>query len=111
MFRSNLLAIAVLAVAACLGVSTASAAPPGDASDVAPVDLIRLTGAIEPINARFIQRGIDAASHDGAQALIIQMDTPGGYDSSMRKITGAMLDAPVPIIVYVAPSGSRAGSA
>jgi membrane-bound serine protease (ClpP class) len=85
----------------------AVAASPGPAR----VDELSITGAIDPINAQYVQRGLDQAAHDGAQAVLIQMDTPGGLDGAMRQITAAMLTSPVPVIVYVAPAGARAGSA
>lgn len=77
----------------------------------APVLLLTVDGAIDPINAQYVVNGLDAAARDGAQAVLIEMDTPGGLDSSMRQITGAMIASPVPVIVYVTPNGARAGSA
>jgi membrane-bound serine protease (ClpP class) len=77
----------------------------------APVLLLEVNGAIDPINAQYVVNGLDAASRVGAQAVLIEMDTPGGLDSSMRQITGAMIASPVPVIVYVTPNGARAGSA
>ena len=56
-------------------------------------------------------RALDRANSDGAQALLIDLDTPGGLLDSMRTMVGAILRSRVPVIVYVAPSGSRAGSA
>src|ERR1035437_3024563 len=77
----------------------------------APVLLLEVNGAIDPINAQYVVNGLDAASRVGAQAALIEMDTPGGLDSSMRQITGAMMSSSVPVIVYVTPNGARAGSA
>ena len=75
------------------------------------VDLIVVDGTINPAIADFIRESIARAKSNGARALIIQMDTPGGLVESTRLIVKEMLAAPVPVIVYVSPSGARAGSA
>ncbi|MGE5816969.1 MAG: NfeD family protein [Deltaproteobacteria bacterium] len=82
----------------------ASAAPPH-------VDLITINGSINPAVDDFIRESIARAKTDGAQALVIQLDTPGGLLGSTRSIVKEILGAPVAIIVYVAPSGAGAGSA
>lgn len=66
---------------------------------------------INPVTAEYIIESIDRAVEDGAQCLIIKMDTPGGLLNSTRMIVKKMLTSQVPIVVYIAPSGSRAGSA
>ena len=66
---------------------------------------------INPVTAEYIIKAIDHAQQENAQCLIIKMDTPGGLLSSTRTIVKKMLTAKVPIVVYIAPSGSRAGSA
>jgi membrane-bound serine protease (ClpP class) len=76
-----------------------------------PVDLIKIEGAITPVTVRLVETALDRARADGAQALIIQLDTPGGLERSMRSIAQRMLNADVPVIVYVAPTGARAASA
>ena len=75
------------------------------------VRLVTYDGPITPVAAEFIIQGIEAAENEGAAAVVIQLDTPGGLDTSMRDIIKAQLAAKVPVIVYVAPSGSRAASA
>ncbi len=75
------------------------------------VYLLKVDGIINPASAGYIVKGIDKAERDGASCLVIQMDTPGGLMESMRSIVKRILTAQIPIIVYVAPSGSRAGSA
>ncbi len=75
------------------------------------VDLINIDGSINPAVDDFIRESISRAKTDDARALIIQLDTPGGLLNSTRSIVKAMLGAPVPVIVYVAPSGAGAGSA
>ena len=66
---------------------------------------------INPVTADYIIESIDRAYQDNAQCLIIKLDTPGGLLSSTRLIVKKMLTSPIPIVVYIAPSGSRAGSA
>ncbi|MPZ77256.1 MAG: nodulation protein NfeD [Deltaproteobacteria bacterium] len=75
------------------------------------VDLIVIDGSINPAVDDFIRESIGRAKSSGARALLIQLDTPGGLLSSTRTIVKDMLSAQVPIMVYVAPSGSGAGSA
>lgn len=75
------------------------------------VALLELDGAVTPVMAMYIERGIDDAVERGDSAVIIRMDTPGGLSSSMDDIIDEILASPIPIIVYVAPEGSRAASA
>ena len=75
------------------------------------VNLVTIDGPIGPITARIIAQAIDASVEDSAEALVIELNTPGGLDESMRIITRKILNSEVPVIVYVAPSGSRAASA
>lgn len=75
------------------------------------INVLKVEGVINPITAEYITDGIDKASNRNSVALIIQMDTPGGLDKSMRIIIKKILNSEIPIIVYVAPSGSRAASA
>jgi membrane-bound serine protease (ClpP class) len=74
-------------------------------------DLIVIDGSINPAVDDFIRESIARAKSNGARALIIQLDTPGGLLSSTRTIVKEILSSPVPVIVYVAPSGAGAGSA
>ncbi len=84
---------------------------PKDPNSDKRVDLITIDGAIGPITARIIEEVINSAVEDSAEALVVELNTPGGLDESTRLITKKILNAEVPIIVYVAPSGSRAASA
>src|SRR5712692_5027400 len=77
----------------------------------AHVDWIAIDGSINPAVDDFIRESIARAKLNGARALIIQLDTPGGLLSSTRTIVKEMLGAPVPVMVYVAPSGAGAGPA
>ena len=75
------------------------------------VDHITIDGSINPAVDDFIRESISRAKAGGARALIIQLDTPGGLLSSTRTIVKELLGTPVPVMVYVAPSGAGAGSA
>jgi len=77
----------------------------------APVSLLQIDGVISPVTLRLISTAIDRAQAERAQALIIQLDTPGGLERSMRSIVQKMLNAEIPVIVYVGPTGARAASA
>ncbi len=72
---------------------------------------ISLDGAIDPVTAGFVVRCIDQAEQDAAQFLLIQLQTPGGFGSSMEEIIERMLSSEIPTVVYVAPSGAKAASA
>ncbi|MEK6716595.1 MAG: nodulation protein NfeD [candidate division NC10 bacterium] len=103
--RLPVLARALLvAVAVCLLVQ------PGVAS-ARQVNVIRVEGVISPSSADYIVTAIKQAEKDKVAALVIELDTPGGLDTSMRVIIKEMLAAERPIVVYVAPSGARAASA
>lgn len=75
------------------------------------VNVITVEGVINPVTAEFIENSIDKATKDKAEALIIELDTPGGLDTSMRSIIKKMVSSDVPVVVYVYPSGGRAASA
>ena len=73
--------------------------------------VLRIDGEIEPILAEYIVHGIDQAAREHANLVLITMNTPGGLDTSMREIVQAILRSPVPVAIYVSPSGVRAASA
>lgn len=75
------------------------------------VHVLEVRGVINPPAANYLLRALREAQEQEARLVIIQMDTPGGLDTSMREMTQAILASPVPVAVYVAPSGSRAASA
>lgn len=93
-----------------LGV-VAVAAPAVEARAAGRVALLEIEGVINPVTLRLIGTAIDRAQAEGSQALVIQLDTPGGLERSMRAIVQRMLNAEVPVVVYVAPTGARAASA
>lgn len=72
---------------------------------------INIDGGISPATARYIGKAIEKAQEDNAAALIIKLNTPGGLLESTRDIVGSIMESRVPVIVYVYPSGARAGSA
>src|SRR5690349_7589222 len=78
---------------------------------VEKVATIRVEGAIGPATAGYIARAIDETSKQGAQCLVIQLDTPGGLLDSTKAIVQEFLASPVPTVVFVAPSGATATSA
>jgi membrane-bound serine protease (ClpP class) len=95
--------LAILAMALACGSLTGL-----QAADVA---LIKINGPIGPATASYIARAIDVAGARNNVALVIQLDTPGGLLDSTKEIVQKFYASPVPIVVYVAPSGANAGSA
>src|SRR5436305_6733462 len=98
--------IVFVAVLLSLSLSTRSAE-----AALPHVDVMVLNTDISPASLRFLTRAIDTAEHDGAQALVVEIDTPGGDIDSMKAMTQAELASSVPIIAYVSPTGGRAASA
>jgi membrane-bound serine protease (ClpP class) len=90
----------------CLLLLPCNASPQSKHADVIIID-----GVINPVVTGFITKAIKRSVSEGAECLIIQMDTPGGLDLSMRSIIKEMMSADIPIIVYVGPGGARAASA
>ena len=75
------------------------------------VHVIDVTGVINPLTVRYLDRALAGAEAAGIELLVMRLDTPGGLDTAMREMTQAMLAARVPVVVYVAPPGARAASA
>jgi membrane-bound serine protease (ClpP class) len=103
-------------LAACLGGVALLALPVGGAEDTpasgAPlVNLVVISGSINPASADHIIKAIAQSEMEGAAALLVELDTPGGRVTSTKDIIQAMLNARVPVVVYVAPQGAWAGSA
>ncbi|MDH5683283.1 MAG: nodulation protein NfeD, partial [candidate division WOR-3 bacterium] len=73
--------------------------------------VLRFSGPIGPVSAKYITNGVEKANDAKAECLILEMDTPGGLDESMREIIQAILQSAIPVITYVYPSGARAASA
>ncbi|TAN08103.1 MAG: nodulation protein NfeD [Rhodanobacteraceae bacterium] len=89
----------------------AAGARPAAPAAAPTVVVLQVDGAISPASAAYIVRGIARADSVHADAIVLELDTPGGLSSSMRDIVKAILASPVPVIGYVAPSGARAASA
>jgi membrane-bound serine protease (ClpP class) len=87
----------------------AAAARPQEAR--APIVVLALDDAITPATADYLHRGIALADRERAQLLVLQMDTPGGLDTSMREMIKDILASPIPVATFVAPGGARAASA
>ena len=100
----------ILNAVACL-LSLALGAIPALAQRQPIVHVIEVTGIINSLTVRYLDRALGEAERNGAAALIMRLDTPGGLDTAMRQMTQAMLAARVPVVVYVAPPGARAASA
>jgi membrane-bound serine protease (ClpP class) len=107
--RAFALALGILAgFAAAGGVASPALAA---ASQQPLVDKLVLSDTIQPVTAGELDRALAEANSDGAQALLVELNTPGGLLDSMRSMIGAVLASRVPVIIYVGPAGSRAGSA
>lgn len=103
-YRLTILITAVLLALASMIAPAVQAATPS-------VMLLDIDGAITPVTANYVERGLRDAERVGASAVVLRLNTPGGLSSAMNDITTDIFASPVPVIVYVAPSGARAGSA
>ena len=103
--RSVLLVLAFNAIALVLAVSSATA------QSRSPVIVGKIDGIINPVMASYVDRVISNAEKANAEAVVFYMDTPGGLSDAMRDINLRIERSTVPVVVYVAPNGARAGSA
>jgi len=92
-----------LLTTACIAIEAQAANP--------TIDVLHAEGVINPVLTDYIKRGIDQAEESNAIVCVIQLDTPGGLDTSMRDTVKDIVNARVPVVVYVSPSGARAASA
>src|SRR5229473_1388902 len=112
---AGLVAIAVagffLAAVANLARAQGGARSPAPAIGKAQVIELRIGDEIEPVMAEYVDSGIEEAARRHASLVLISMDTPGGLSTSMEDIIQHILDSPVPVVVYVSPTGARGASA
>jgi len=94
----------VLLIITSISIIEAQAATP-------TITVLQAKGTVNPVLADYIKRGIEQAEEDNAVACVVQLDTPGGLDTSMRDIVKDIVNARIPVVVYVSPSGARAASA
>ena len=94
-----------------LGLLIAAFIATGAQAATSTIDVLHVKGVVNPVLSDFIERGINHAEDNNSMALVIQLDTPGGLDTSMRDIITNIVNSRVPIIVYVSPSGARSASA
>ncbi|MFC2032154.1 nodulation protein NfeD [Chloroflexota bacterium] len=93
-----------LLMTALVAIQTQAASP-------SRVVVLEVKGTVNPVLVGYIERGIERAEEINATVCIIQLDTPGGLDTAMRDIIQHIVNAKVPVVVYVSPSGARAASA
>jgi membrane-bound serine protease (ClpP class) len=107
--RNRLFVLPLIALAASLmlGLGPAMQARGQDRLAV----MLQISGPIGPATSDYIQKGLEEAASRGARIVIVEMDTPGGLDSSMRDIIKAILASSIPVATFVYPQGSRAASA
>jgi membrane-bound serine protease (ClpP class) len=100
------LGLAALALAAGWGHGASAQTP-----EERVVEVVELEGIIDPTSAGYLATALDDAAEDRVEAVIVQLDTPGGLDVSMRDMVQRILRSPVPVVVWVGPPGARAASA
>jgi membrane-bound serine protease (ClpP class) len=105
-----MLTIPAFSVVATSGPPDAHAVAQRD-SAAATATVLEVNGAIGPATSHYVTKALETARINGAHVVILQIDTPGGLDTSMRDIIRAILASPIPVVSYVSPSGARAASA
>ncbi|MBI5549801.1 MAG: nodulation protein NfeD, partial [Deltaproteobacteria bacterium] len=96
-----------------LGVGRLAPAFPAEVEAPSPpaIWVLRVDGVINPASARYLGRELESAQERNAGLVILELDTPGGLETSMREMATAILNSRVPVVVYVSPPGARAASA
>jgi membrane-bound serine protease (ClpP class) len=103
--------VALALVALVAWVAAAQNTPPAAPPQTPRIVEMRVDGVIQPLTAEYVSDGVREAAEMRAALVLITMNTPGGLDTSMREMIQAILNSPVPVVVYVSPSGARAASA
>ena len=93
------------------GAPASSGAPTSAGDPTAPIYVLTTTGVVDNVMAGYIEEGVRRAAEDDSPALVVKLNTPGGALDSTQRIVTSLLEAPLPTIVWVAPSGGRAASA
>ena len=96
---------------AAVGVVLLLSGPLGAQSPAGVAYSIEMSGTIDPASERWLGQALEEAQERGAEVVVIRLDTPGGLDTSMRSMVKDIVAAPMPVVVYVSPSGARAASA
>lgn len=109
--RSYVLVCAALAALSLLRTSAPGGAAAADAPQTGPVLVTKLDGAVSPGMQDHLVQALERAAREHAAALVLEIDTPGGLESSMRVMAGRILDSERPVIAWVTPSGAHAASA
>jgi len=109
---------ALIMIAGAIGIALTVVMPVAHAADKTSgsgsggsATVLEINGAIGPATSHYVVRGLESAQKAGSRLVILEVDTPGGLDTSMRDIIRAILASPIPVATYVAPSGARAASA
>jgi len=105
------LAVAALSLPASTHAADPSPAPASAGDPLAPVYVLTATGVVDGVMAGYIEESVKRASDDSSPAIIVKINTPGGSLDATQRIVSSLLEAPLPTIVWVAPSGGRAASA
>ena len=114
MLPASIRGLTVLLLGAAVVAGAAAAAPDAPAAGAGgrgTALVLEINGAIGPATSHYVVHGIESAREYDSRVVVLEMDTPGGLDTSMRDIIRAILASPVPVVTYVAPSGARAASA
>jgi membrane-bound serine protease (ClpP class) len=101
----------VVLAASALGLTGWLAAQEAGSASGRTATLLTVHDAIGPATAHYIEHGLSVAATNGSELAVLELDTPGGLDTSMRDIIQAILASPVPVVTYVYPQGARAASA